>query len=141
MSGQRKTVKQFHEPGDCHELTFSCDRRMPFLTNDKWRNLLAEGLDRAVCGQSCRPIAYVFISEHVHILVQPTTNDIRIDLLLKAIKAPFSTRIRRCLEDGASPLLERFAEIEDTGRVRPVAPRNDVITSATRQRVALVSDF
>ncbi len=35
MSGHPKTVKRFHEPGDCHELTFSCDRRIPLLTNDE----------------------------------------------------------------------------------------------------------
>ena len=29
----RKTVRRFHEPGDLHELTFSCYRRMPLLAN------------------------------------------------------------------------------------------------------------
>ena len=115
MSGHRKTVKRFHEPGDFHALTFSCYRRMPLLTNDEWRQLLAEGLDRAVCGQLCHLIAYVFMPEHVHSLVQPTTHDIRIDLLLKAIKAPFSTRIRRLLEDAASPLLTRLIVRERPG--------------------------
>ena len=115
MSGHRKTVKRLHEPGDCHELTFSCYRRLPLLTTDEWRHLLAEGLDRAVCGQSCRLIAYVFMPEHVHILFQPTTSDIRVDLLLKAIKAPFSTRIRRRLEDAESPLLERLTVRERPG--------------------------
>ncbi len=28
----RKRVKHFHEPGDLHELTFSCYRRLPLLT-------------------------------------------------------------------------------------------------------------
>ena len=115
MSGHRKSVKRFHEPGDCHELTFSCYRRMPLLTNDEWRLLLAESLDLAVHGQSCRLIAYVFMPEHVHILVQPTTNDVRIDLLLKAMKAPFSSRIKRRLEDDGSPLLGRLTVRERPG--------------------------
>jgi hypothetical protein len=54
MNGRRKTVKRFHEPGDCQELTLSCDRRIPLLTNDDWRHFLAESLDHAVHGQSCR---------------------------------------------------------------------------------------
>ena len=39
MAGYRKRVRHFHEPGDLHELTFSCDQRMPILTNDVWRTL------------------------------------------------------------------------------------------------------
>jgi len=112
MSGHRKTVKRFHEPGDCHELTFSCSRRIPLLTNDEWRQLLAESLDLAVHGQSCRLIAYVFMPEHVHILIQPTSHDVRMDLFLKALKAPFSRRIKRLLEAVGSPLLERLTVLE-----------------------------
>ncbi len=115
MHGHRKTVKRFHEPGDCHELTFSCYRRMPLLTNDEWRRFLAESLDRAVHGQSCRLIAYVFMPEHVHLLIQPTVPDFRIDLFLKAMKAPFSARIRKRLEDVRSPLLERLTVRERPG--------------------------
>src|SRR4051812_5564102 len=107
MNGHRKTVKRFHEPGDCHELTFSCYRRMPLMTNDPWRRLLAEGLDRAARGQSCRLVGYVFMTNHVDIIVHPTVADVRIDMLSKSIKAPFSVKIRRRLEDAGSPLLER----------------------------------
>ncbi len=57
MNCHRKTVKRFHEPGDCHELTFSCYRRMPLLNGDDRKRLLAESLDLAVQGQSCRLIA------------------------------------------------------------------------------------
>ena len=118
MSGHRKTVKRFHEPGDCHELTFSCYRRIPLLTNDEWRHLLAESLDHAIHGQSCRLIAYVFIPEHVHILIQPTSRDVRVDLFLKALKAPFSRRIKSLLEAAGSPLLERLTVLERPGTQR-----------------------
>ena len=77
---------------------------MPLLTDDDWRQLLAESLDLAVRGRTCRLIAYVFMPEHVHILIQPTTHDFRIDLFLKAIKTPFSSRIKKRLEDAGSPV-------------------------------------
>src|SRR3954447_9666118 len=115
MNGHRKTVKRSHEPGDCHELTSSCYRRMPPLTNDPWRRLPAESLDRAVRGQSCRMVAYVFMPEHVHILVRPTVAEVRIDMPLKSIKAPSSVKIRRRLEDVGSPLLERLIVRERPG--------------------------
>ena len=37
----RKLVKHYHEPGDFHELTFSCYKRTPLLTNDDWRRRLS----------------------------------------------------------------------------------------------------
>ncbi len=93
---------------------------MPLLTSDEWCRLLAESLDRAVAGLSCRLIAYVFMPEHVHILVQPTVHEARIDLLLKAIKAPFSLRIKRLLQETNDPLLETLTvrELPEVQRFR-----------------------
>lgn len=85
---------------------------VPFFRRRRERKT---AVDRAVRGQSCRLIAYVFMPEHVHLLVQPTTVDVRIDRLLKAIKTPFSVRIRRRLEDVGSPLLERLIVRERPG--------------------------
>jgi REP-associated tyrosine transposase len=45
---RRKTIKHYHEPGDFHELTFSCYRRIPLLTNDAWRCHFARGLECTV---------------------------------------------------------------------------------------------
>ena len=115
MNSHRKTVKRLHEPGDFHEMTFSCSRRIPLLTNDQWRHLLAESLDHAVHGQSCRLIAYVLMPEHVHILIQSASQDFRADLFLKALKAPYSRRIKRLLEVAGSPLLKRLTVRERPG--------------------------
>lgn len=114
----RKTVRRFHEPGDCHELTFSCYRRMPLLTNDAWRRVLAESLDRAMQGQGFRLVAFVFMPEHVHLLLFPTGPEARIDLLLKAIKQPFAFRIKQRLLASRSPLLGRLTVRERPGVVR-----------------------
>jgi len=43
----RKTVQHNDEPGHCHELTLSCDRRMPLLINDRRRTLLCESIQWA----------------------------------------------------------------------------------------------
>ncbi len=43
----RKRIQHYHEPGDVHELTFSCYRRKPLLTNDVWCSDLAEAVDRS----------------------------------------------------------------------------------------------
>jgi REP element-mobilizing transposase RayT len=56
--------------------------------------------------------------DHVHILIQPTSHDVRMDLFLKALKAPFSRRIKRLLEAVGSPLLERLTVLERPGTHR-----------------------
>jgi putative transposase len=44
MTANRKHVKHYHEPGDLHELTFSCYGRRTLLDDDKARTLLCESI-------------------------------------------------------------------------------------------------
>jgi REP-associated tyrosine transposase len=108
MVTKRKTARRRREPGDCHELTFSCYRQIPLLTNDAWRRLLSESVDRAMRRYDFDLIAFVFMPEHVHLLVLPATPEPRIDLLLKAIKRPFSFRIKQDLIEARSRLLDKL---------------------------------
>jgi putative transposase len=110
----RKRVKHYHDLGDSHELTFSCFHRQPLLTNDKWREMLAESIDRAMENHCYRLTAFVFMPEHVHLLIYPLSEAGTIDALLKAIKRPLSYRVKKSLEESASPLLDRL-----TVRQRP----------------------
>ena len=107
-AGHRKTIKHFHEPGDVHELTFSCYRRMPLLTNNTWREMLSVSISRATARHHFRLVSFVYMPEHVHLLVLPTIPEPRIDLLLKAIKRPYSYRIKEQLKAAESPLLKKL---------------------------------
>jgi len=102
----RKRVKHYDEPGHFHELTFSCFQRRPLLTNHHWRCLLSEAIDRAVERHGYVLAAFVFMPEHVHLLVLPESSASDVDALLKAIKRPYSFRIKRLLQRSNSPLLE-----------------------------------
>jgi putative transposase len=66
----RKRVRHYHDPGHVHELTFSCFHRWPSLTNDAWREMLAESINRATERHRYRLTAFVFMPEHVHLLVK-----------------------------------------------------------------------
>jgi putative transposase len=101
----RKTVKHGHEPGDLHELTFSCYRRWPLLTSDDRLELLARQIDLA--NQACRMelVAFVFMPEHVHLLVNPVTSDPQIDKYLAMIKQPVSRCVRKLLKAERNQLL------------------------------------
>ena len=98
----------YDEPGHLDELTFSCYRRMPLLTNDAWREMLAQSVDRAVARHAFRLAAFVFMPQHVHLVVYSIDAPARLDGLLEAIKRPFSFRIKRRLADARSPLLEKL---------------------------------
>lgn len=104
----RKKVHHFHEPYHFHELTFSCYRRMPLLTNDTSCSMLTESIERAMHRHGYSLIAFVYMPEHVHLLVFPQDTASRIDELLKAIKRPFSYRIKKLLTDLQSPLLHKL---------------------------------
>lgn len=104
----RKTVRHYHDPSHVHELTFSCYRRWPLLTNDLWRGMLAECIDRAMVGHRYRLAAFVFMPEHVHLMIYPLAEADTIDAVLKAIKRPFSYRIKQLLMESGSRLLERL---------------------------------
>ena len=101
----RKRIKHYHDPDHCREQTFSCYKRRPLLTNHKWRSMLSESLDRAIERHDYRLLAFGYMPGHVHLLVFPGSNASGIDQLLKAIKRPFSFRIKRLLEAEKSRLL------------------------------------
>ena len=111
----RKTVKHFDEPNDARELTFSCYQRLPLLTNDVWREMLSRAIDAAVDRHHWGLTAFVFMPEHVHLLMFPLSPQAsKLESVLKAMKRPYSYRIKQCLIAHASPLLQRL-----TVRQRP----------------------
>ena len=104
-SPHRNRVKHYHQPGDIHELTFSCYRRLPLLTNHQWRRWLAESIDDAVKIHDFHLNAFVFMPEHVHLLIWPTSSNTTaqdISTFLAAVKRPVSRRVRAALSDSAA---------------------------------------
>ena len=70
--------------------------------------MLAESMDRALQGHRYRLTAFVFMPEHVHLMIYPLPDADTIDLLVKAIKRPFSYRVKQLLTQSNSPLLEQL---------------------------------
>ncbi len=95
--GHRKRVKHFEDPEACRELTFSCYRRYPLLTDDSSRACLSQSIDRALENHRFGLAAFVYMPEHVHLLVFPLPEASGVDALLKAIKRPYSFRIKQRL--------------------------------------------
>ena len=112
----RKLVKHYHEPGDLHELTFSCYKRQPLLTNDTWRGQLASCINAAGEEFEMRLAAFVFMPEHVHLLVTPTGSEPAIGRYLARIKHPFSKWVKQRLVDMKSSLINRLSVQERPGK-------------------------
>jgi putative transposase len=111
----RKTVQHFHEPGDLHELTF-CFQRKPLLTNDDWRMRLARTIDEANRVERFQLIAFVFMPEHVHLLVVPQENEPDIGRYLAQVKQPFSKSINEILIQKKLPLSGQLTVQERPGK-------------------------
>jgi putative transposase len=112
----RTLVKHYHEPGDLHELTFSCYRRMSLLTNDDWRIRLSRRIDEAGRLSHIDLVAFVFMPEHIHLIVAPTTPNPDLGRYLALVKQPFSKSIKQLLVDSGAPLLERLTVKERPGK-------------------------
>jgi putative transposase len=112
----RKTVKHFHEPGHLHELTFSCYQRQPLLTNDDWRRRLSRFVDAAGLEASVHLVAFVYMPEHVHLLVYPLRDNSSISLYLGRVKQPYSKQIKAILVEKRAALLKRLTVQERPGK-------------------------
>ena len=115
-TAHRKKVKHVHEPGHLHELTFSCYRRLPLLTNDDWRRRLSVSIDAAGQEVNMRLVAFVFMPDHVHLLVDPRDHSPSISLYLARLKQPFSKEIKDILVKKPGPLLKRLIVQERPGK-------------------------
>ena len=96
-------------------MTFSCYHQKPLLTDDGRLGMLAESVERAIRGHDFRLVAFVFMPEHVHLLVYPTIPEPRLDLLLKAIKRPFSFRVKQAFQETRDPRLGELTVRERPG--------------------------
>jgi REP-associated tyrosine transposase len=116
MPVHRKRVKHYDRPGDAHELTFSCYNRLPLLENEAWRAYLAESITVACHQQQFCLAAFVFMPEHVHLLVFPNTKVSKLSAFLAAVKRPCSVRVKQDLVVTRSELLQTLTVRERPGK-------------------------
>ncbi len=90
MKALRQHRRSYNDPGHAHELTFSCYKRMPLLKSEQVCQWLKETIDAAREKLQFDVWAYVFMPEHVHLLVWPKEPDYKISDILAAIKHPVS---------------------------------------------------
>jgi putative transposase len=88
----RKRCRRFHEPGQAHELTFSCYHRLPLLGREQTCRWLAAAINQARTELGFHLWAYVFMPEHVHLLLWPGAAPFDTSTVLWKIKQPVARR-------------------------------------------------
>jgi putative transposase len=86
------------------------------LTNDRWREKLARCVEAAGKETAMELVGFVFMPEHVHLLVYPTVPNPSIARYLARIKQPFSKQIKDILVGQDSRLLARLTVLERPGK-------------------------
>jgi putative transposase len=111
----RKTCRRRNIPGQAHYLTFSCFRRQPFLLGKLAPVWLADSIEKA---KQCFPFdlwAYVFMPEHVHLLLLPHP-EVEISNILKQIKQPVSIKAIQYVKKHDPEFLDRMTDAQPNGR-------------------------
>jgi putative transposase len=104
----RKRVRHFDGGSEAHELTFSCFRQQPFLSSDQTCGYMSEAIIRARKTHCFHVWAYVFMPEHVHLLLWPTGQEYSTSRILTAIKLPVSKRALSFVRQNKPEALNHF---------------------------------
>lgn len=111
----RKRCRRHDIEGHAHYLTFSCLRRQPFLSRPRACRWLATALHDGRAKHGFHLWGYVFMPEHVHLLLLPREGS-RISDILSSIKVSVSRKAVGWTKQNAPWFLPRMARRHADGR-------------------------
>jgi putative transposase len=110
-----KACRRYNDVGHAHALTFSCFQRRPFLTSERSCLWLAEAIAAASCKHEFLIWAYVFMPEHVHLLVCPQTPSYSISKFLASLKLPVTRKAIAHVTAHAPEFLRQMSDSSPQG--------------------------
>jgi len=115
-TAKRQHRRNYNDPGHAHELTFSCFGHYKLLDSDRSRGWLKESLEAARAEFEFDLWAYVFMPEHVHLIVWPRRKVYDIAEIRHAIKEPVARTammyLRKHRPDWLPKLTRRYGQRE-----------------------------
>jgi putative transposase len=87
-----KKCKRYNITGHAHELTFSCFHNRKFLSKKRTCEYLVKSISKARIRHDFSLWAYVFMPDHVHLLIHPRKRDYSISSILQSIKQQVAVR-------------------------------------------------
>jgi putative transposase len=112
----RKRCKRYDVAGHSHYLTFSCFRRQAFLERDRTRRWLAEAIIRAKDKHGFRIFAWVFMPEHVHVLIKPEREGYRMKKILASMKLPVAIWARAWVLENVPTFMRCMLDVQPNGK-------------------------
>ena len=106
---RRKQIRHYDDPGHAHELTFSCFHNLPLLDTEESCLWLAQSIDTARKEQQLQLWGYVFMPDHVHLMVCPLRADYSVPRMLLRIKLPAARKVLGYFRRTRSVWLGRLA--------------------------------
>ena len=100
--------KAYNDPGHAHELTFSCYKKYPFLSKERTCQWLAEQINVVRHELKYDLYAYVFMPDHVHLIVMANQREYDTSAFLKRLKEPVSRKAVQFLKKASPAWLERI---------------------------------
>ena len=113
----RKLRQRIDEPGHARELTFSCYKRFRFLSRDRTRQWFIDALIEARNEFAIDLWAYVIMPEHVHLLVYPRDETVKIGRVAGCIKESVARPAIQYLQENAPQWIPRIT-VHEGKRIR-----------------------
>jgi putative transposase len=94
LDGERHTKRchRWNAVGHAHELTFNCYRNRPFLSRERTCEYLVDAINGARQRCNFDLWVYVFMPNHVHLVICPRQENYSISAILLGIKQPVARR-------------------------------------------------
>ena len=105
----RKRCRRYNHPCHAHVLTFSCYQNKPFLLQQTVCEKLSEVLTNACVRYDVALWVYVFMPEHVHLLICPRQKEYSISKFLLAVKQPVARWVLRFHKQHQTQQLQQMA--------------------------------
>ena len=115
MFRKYKRCRRLDVAGHAHYLTFSCYNQLPLLRSPSVCRILANAVDDARQSHRFDIWGWVFMPEHVHLLILPSHEAGPISSILSAIKRPTAVEAIGRIKRSAHPLLERMTVRTSSG--------------------------
>ncbi|UCD50775.1 MAG: transposase [Phycisphaerales bacterium] len=104
-----KRCRRWNTAGHAHALTFSCYRQRGLLLEGRFCRYLVGAIDAARSAHAFDLWAYVFMPEHVHLVLYPTRDEYSIARILQSIKQPVARKAMAFLTEHRPDDLQRLA--------------------------------
>jgi len=104
-----KKCKRYNTSGHAHGLTFSCYRNQKFLLSDRACQWLIESIERAREKHKFSLWAFVFMPDHVHLLINPVDEQYNISDILKDIKTDAARKAVKYLKENKPAGLSKLS--------------------------------